>query len=139
MLKKIFENKKLFSDIILIGVLLAVSLSVFLVYMLTREEIDPGEAYVEVRVDGKVVANYSLSADGVYFITGYGGGTNTLVIEDGEAYVSHASCPKDTSDVPCTGQGRISADSLIRRIDCLPNRVVIVITGGYGFAEDVDI
>ena len=97
--------------------------------MTTREEIDPNEAYVQVSVNGEVVAKYSLSVDGVYFITGYDGGTNTLVIKDGEAYVSDASCPQNSGDVPCTRQGKISTDSLLRRIDCLPNRVVIEVIG----------
>ena len=130
MLKKILEDKKLMSDIILIGALLVISLSAFLIYMGTREVIDPDEAHVVVSVDGEVVAKYPLTRDGVYFIKGYDGGTNTLVIKDGEAYVSEASCPQTGSDVPCTKQGRISADSILRCIDCLPNHVRVEIVGG---------
>jgi hypothetical protein len=130
MLKKILEDKKMLSDIILIGTVLIIALSAFLIYMGTREKINPNEAYVSVSVDGKEIAKYSLSIDGVYYITGYNGGTNVLVIENGEAYVSEASCPQNTSDVPCTRQGKISADSIIRSIECLPNRVSIRVIGG---------
>ena len=130
MLNKILENKKLLSDLILIGVLLIIGLSAFIIYMTTREEIDPNEAHVVVSVDGDVVAKYSLSKDGVYFIKGYDGGTNTLVIKDGEAYISDASCPKSGSDVPCTKQGRLSADGMLRTIVCLPNRVDVELVGG---------
>jgi hypothetical protein len=130
MLKKIFENKKLVSDIILIGLLLIISLSAFIIYMTTREDIDPNEAHVVVSVNSKVYAKYPLSKDGVYFIQGYNGGTNTLVIKDGEAYISDASCPKEGSDVPCTKQGKLSADGLLRTIVCLPNRVDVELVGG---------
>jgi hypothetical protein len=129
MLKKIFENKKLLSDIILIGALLIISLSAFIIYMTTREDIDPNEAHVVVSVDGEVVGKYPLSVDGVYFINGYDGEKNTLVIKDGEAYISDASCPKDGSDVPCTRQGRLSADGMLRTIICLPNRVEVELVG----------
>ena len=130
MLKKILEDKKIMSDIILVGVILVISLSAFLIYMGTREKIDPNEAHVVVSVDGEVVAKYSLSVDGVYYLTGYEGGTNTLVIKDGEAYISEASCPQNGSDVPCTKQGKISANSLLRCIDCLPNHLRVEIVGG---------
>ena len=130
MLKKILENRKLLSDIILIGALLVVSLSALLVYSITREEIDPNEAHIVVSVDGKEVNSYPLNVDGIYIIKGYDGGRNTLVISKGEAYISDASCPKDGSDVPCTGQGRISSNSMSRSIVCLPNRVVVELVGG---------
>ena len=130
MLKRILENKKLCSDIILVGVLLIISLSAFISYMTTREKIDPNEAHVVVSVNSTVVAKYPLSKDGVYFINGYNGGKNTLVIKDGAAYISDASCPQNGSDVPCTSQGKITADGLLRSIVCLPNRVNVDLVGG---------
>ena len=116
MFKKILENKKLLSDIILIGVLLIVSLSVFLVISLTKEEGTTAVVYV----DGVIVAEYSLSVDGKYELNG---GTNILIIENGKAYVSYASCP----DGLCKNQGRISMVG--ERIVCLPNKVMIEIIG----------
>lgn len=123
MLKKILENKKLLSDIILIGVLLIVSLSVFLVITMTKRE---GDIAV-VTVDGQVVAEYPLSVDGKYLLNG---GTNSLVIENGEAYVEYASCP----DGLCINQGRISM--IGERIVCLPNKLMIEIVGE---GEGIDI
>lgn len=116
MLKKILSNKKLMADIILIGTLLIVSLSVFLIINLTKEE----GAMAVVTVDGQKVAEYPLSRDGEYSLNG---GTNTLVIEGGKAYVTYASCP----DGLCINQGRISM--IGERIVCLPNRVMIEIVG----------
>ena len=117
MLKKILGNKKLLADIILVSVLLIISLSVFLIISLTKEE----GATAVVSVDGRVVAEYSLSVDGEYSLNG---GTNTLVIKDGKAFVTYASCP----DGLCINQGKISMTG--ERIVCLPNRVMIEIIGG---------
>ena len=116
MLKKILSNKKLLADIILVGVLLVVSLSVFLIITLTKEE---GSTAV-VSVDGRVVAEYSLSRDGEYSLNG---GTNTLVIKNGKAYITYASCP----DGLCINQGKISMTG--ERIVCLPNKVMVEIVG----------
>ena len=116
MLKKILGNKKLLADIILVASLLLISLSVFLVITLTKEE----GAFAVVSVDGEVVARYSLSVDGEYSLNG---GTNTLVIEKGRAFVTYASCP----DGLCINQGKISMTG--ERIVCLPNRVMIEIVG----------
>lgn len=116
MLKKILGDKKLLADVILVSVLLIVSLSVFLFISLSKEE---GTTAV-VSVNGAVVAEYPLSVNGTYELNG---GTNVLVIENGKAYVSHATCP----DGLCKNQGRISMTG--ERIVCLPNKVMIEIIG----------
>lgn len=117
MLKKILENKKLLSDIILIGVLLIVSLSVFLIWYLSGTD---GSTAV-VSVDGKRVGEYSLAIDGVYYIND---GTNVLAIEDGKAYMKEASCPGYQD---CVEMGKISRVG--ETIVCLPNKVVVEIVG----------
>ena len=116
MLKKILGDKKLIADIILIASVLLVGLSVFLIVNLTKEV---GNS-VRVSVDGRNVGEYSLSVDGEYSLNG---GTNILIISDGKAYLKEASCP----DKLCVNQGKISLSG--ERIVCLPNRVMIEITG----------
>lgn len=76
---------------------------------------------VAVRVDGTEYARYSLEKEAVYEIQGYNHGVNILIISEGMAYISEATCP----DGLCTGMGRISerGESII----CLPNRVVVEI------------
>ncbi len=106
-------------DLYLILVILVLALSVFLFFYLTAED----GAYAEVTVNGEVVGRYSLSEDGEYVING---GTNVLVIKDGEAYMKKASCPDRT----CVSWGKISHDG--ETITCLPNRVRIEIYGGAG-------
>lgn len=117
MLKKILENKKLLSDIILVGILLIVSLSVFLIYFLNRTE----GSIVVVTVDNKVIGEYSLEVDGIYYLNG---GTNVLVIEDGCAYIREANCP-GYQDCVETGKIRYVGEQIV----CLPNMLRVEIVG----------
>ena len=127
MLKKLLENKKLLFDIILIAVILIVSLSVLLIVFLTREE---GNTVV-VYVDGDKVAEYPLSVDGVYYLNN---GTNTLVIEDGVAYMRDATCPDKFTGNGCVNTGKISYVG--QKIVCLPNKLIVEIVGeGEGIVD----
>ena len=117
MIKKILADKKLLSDIILIGALLVIGVSALIIWTLSSE----GGSYAVVSVDGEVVAEYSLEVDGVYYLNG---GTNVLVIEDGSAYVREASCPGYQD---CVEKGRVSRVG--ETIVCLPNKLVVEITG----------
>jgi hypothetical protein len=121
MLKKILGNKKLIADVILVTSLLVIALSVFLIISLTERD----GAFAVVTVDGEQVAKYSLDRDGEYSING---GSNILVIRDGEAYISYADCP-DKTCVHGNGVfgGKISSAG--QRIICLPNRVMVEIVG----------
>ena len=101
-------------DLILIGIILAVILITFLAVALIKEE----GAYVIVRVDGAEVARYELSEDGQYELNG---GTNTLRIEGGKAYLISADCP----DHLCVNQGKIDESGEV--ITCLPNRLTVTV------------
>ena len=92
------------------------SLALVLILTLTRRE----GAYAEVEIDGEVVARYALHTDREYVLNG---GTNVLVIEGGEAYLTYADCP----DLVCvkTGRVRYVGESIV----CLPNRLSVVIRG----------
>ena len=114
------EKKKYIRDLILVGVLLVAAL-LALYIMRVRQEKDTGSgAMVTVRTPaGDAV--YPLNRDGVFSLNG---GTNTLVIENGEAWVSEADCP----DKICMGMGKISKNGEF--IACLPNQVIVVVEGG---------
>lgn len=112
------KNKKL--DFIIIACMIAVGLLVMAVVLLTQKD---GEM-VTVEVSGEPVASFPLSEELTYVIDGKNGGTNTLMIKDGYAWVSEASCP----DGLCKNMGKIRNSS--QSIICLPNEVVIRITGG---------
>ena len=121
--KKFFEDKKHLRDIILISSVLVFGISALLIITLTQKDGDR----VIIRVDGKQGAEYSLSVDGIYYIDGYDGGTNVLVIEGGKAYMKEASCPKNRGKVACVNQGKKS--KVGESITCIPNGVIVEIVG----------
>ena len=90
-------------------------------------------AQVRVRTSDEVTATYSLDEDGTYVLENEDGGTNTLVIENGEAYVTEASCP----DGICKNMGKISKSG--QSIVCLPNKVVIDIIGDGAETQETDM
>jgi len=116
-------KKSLRFDIVIIALLLIISLVFLGVNLLSRK----GGATVEVEIDGEKVATYELYKNGEYVL---GGGTNILVIENGEAYLSFADCPDHTCVK--TGKIRYVGQSII----CLPNRVAITVRGD---SPDVDL
>jgi len=79
-------------------------------------------SYISVTIDGVYKGRYALSQDREVVIEDGKGGTNTLVIEDGKAYVSQANCPGQD----CVEQGSISLNN--QSIICLPHRLAIIIT-----------
>ncbi len=105
------------ADVALIGGLLLVCAALFLFMQFTKSD----GAQLIVRVDGKVVARYPLDRDGEYALNG---GTNTLVVSGGEAYLSDADCP----DKLCVLQGKIRYTG--QCITCLPNRLTVTVSGG---------
>lgn len=110
-------------DLILIVSILLISIVLLLVLQLNKE---PG-AGVIVRVDGKEVARYPLTRNGTYSLNG---GTNTLYIEDGKAWLTDADCP----DKLCVRQGKISKEG--ETITCLPNKLTVTV---YGVENTVEL
>lgn len=82
-----------------------------------------GGDYAYVYVDGVLKGEYALDEDIEVFVKGYKDDGNTLVIRDGSAYFTEASCP----DKLCINQGRISRVG--QELVCLPNRIIIKIGG----------
>ena len=81
----------------------------------------PG-AYAVVTVQGREYARYALTENRTVTIgeEDY----NTLVIENGEAFISDANC----GDHTCIHTGSISLQG--EQIICLPHEVIIEIAGG---------
>jgi hypothetical protein len=103
-------------DIIFICTILLICVAVLAVMEALKKD---GDIAV-VEIDGTVVAEYSLSVDGVYSL---GGGTNTLVIENGMAYMNYSTCPDHTCER--TGKIHYVGETII----CLPNRISVTIKG----------
>lgn len=111
---RIFKN-----DVIFIAALLLSLSLIGLAFLLFRGEGD----LITVTVDGELTGTYSLSQDRtVEILTGeQNDQRNLLIIRDGEAYVSEASCP----DGICAAHRPISRRG--ESIVCLPHRVVITV------------
>jgi hypothetical protein len=106
---------------ILIAILLAVCLLSALGYGLTTGRLTGRNALTaEVQLDGKTYGEYPLSKDTEVVITS-DRGTNKLVIKDGQAAITEATCP----DKICVHTGWISETG--QTIVCMPNRVSVTI------------
>ena len=115
-------------DFILIFALLAVAVVAFFVI---NNVISKDGAKVQVLVDGEIFYEYNLDENGEYLIK-TDMGENTLVIEDGNAYVSDANCP----DKLCVNQGKISKSG--QSVICLPHKLVVTIVDEEGETPEVD-
>ena len=107
-------------DLMIVAVLLLAALALFFL-MRSRQERETGiGAQAVVTVDGREIGRYPLRKSGTFSLNG---GTNILVVENGEAWVSEADCP----DKVCMGMGKISRNGEF--IACLPNRLLVVVEG----------
>lgn len=113
-------GRKFKNDLILIAAILAVVAILALVLFMRGEG-----TTVRVELDGRVIGSYSLAVDReVEILSGENGEEkNLLVIRDGKAYVSSATCP----DGICANHRPISrvGESIV----CLPHGVVITVIG----------
>lgn len=132
-----FKKKDL---IIYVGAFALIVISVSVWFLMHR---DPGRN-VRVSVDGEVLFGCSLDSprtevrsvkdDGTIehriSLTGYNGGQLTMAISEGKAYMLESDCP----DKICVKHRPISRAG--ECIICLPNRVLIEITGDDNEALD---
>lgn len=107
------------NDIILCTVLLIAALCFVLIF----KNINRPTGLVQVVQNNKVTGTYSLSEDNEYVLNTYYG-SNTLVIENGYAYVKDSSC----DDHICENMGKIS--KVGETIICLPNTLFITVIEG---------
>ena len=113
----LFADKKRRADLIVIASLLLLALALYLILGALRTV--GGE--VVVRVDGVETERHALTADGTYPLNG---GSNILVIGEGQAWLNEANCP----DLLCVRQGKIRYTG--QSIICLPNRLTVTVEGG---------
>lgn len=118
------KKKRLWLDLALILVMLILAGALFYFFGAGK---DAGAAAVVI-IDGEEAARYPLNKNGTYALNG---GTNTLVIENGYAWMSEADCP----DKICVHMGKIHLDGQL--IVCLPNGVVVTVEGGDDGGVDI--
>ncbi len=114
------------NDVLLLALLILCGILISVILLLTGNK----GRRVQISVGGKITESMDLNVDRVYDIQGYGGGHNRLVIQDGQAWIEEASCP----DGLCVKMGHISRTG--QSVVCLPNQVVVEITGGSGSEID---
>jgi hypothetical protein len=112
-------NQKKKRELFLAGGLLLAALLLFCGQQFLAVQNSP--AAVLVSVDGKETARFYLDQEVDTLIEGVQEGTNRLIIQDGAAFITEATCP----DHLCISQGPISKSG--QTIVCLPNRVVVTI------------
>jgi hypothetical protein len=100
-------------------ILLVGAIGIALLWLCIRSIIGADGAYAVVSVDGIETVRYALTEDISEEIQGYENGEVHLVIHNGTADVTAASCP----DQLCVHQARISRSG--ETIVCLPGRIVI--------------
>ncbi len=122
-MRKLLSNKKR-ADLILVVALLLLAGALYLTLNANRQE---GGVAV-VRVNGVETERHSLAVDGTFSLNG---GTNILVIQDGQAWLSEADCP----DLLCVKQGKIHYTGQV--ITCLPNRLTVTVEGGESNGVDL--
>ena len=110
------DKRKLKFDLILVAVCLFVSLAVFLAVTLLKK---PG-ATVVVTVGGEEYGRYSLFENREEIINTKNG-KNILIIKDGKADMTDATCP----DGLCVRQRAVSKNG--ETIVCLPNKVTVTV------------
>jgi len=123
-MKEVSKKKRLVFDCVLILALLILAVALYFQFGAGK---DAGAAAVVI-VDGEETARYPLSKNGTYALNG---GTNTLVIENGYAWMSEAECP----DKICVHMGKIHLDGQL--IVCLPNGVIVTVEGGDDGGVDI--
>ena len=123
-MKRGSDRKKLIRDLVLAGSLLLAAVILLLVINGSRES---GGVAV-VRVDGVETERLPLSVNGTFPLNG---GSNILIIQDGQAWMSEANCP----DLICVRQGKIHYSGQV--ITWLPNRLTVTIEGGESGGVDL--
>lgn len=123
------QNKKK-NDIILIGAILVLALAAYLGIGFYQGA-TTHDAEAVVMIDGEEYGRFPLDTDLVEKIELPDGSYNVLVIKDGKADVTEASCP----DGICVNHRAVSKQN--QSITCLPNKLVVEIKNGE--PSDVDI
>ena len=113
------KDKKVRNDIILGVAVIIAAAGIWLGSELLKENGD----FAVVTVNGTETARYPLDTDAEIRLESENGGYNILIIKDGKADITEASCP----DHVCVDQRAVSKTG--EAITCLPNKTVITVEG----------
>ena len=122
------EQKTKKNDILLIGAILVLALAAYAGISIFQS-VNTHNAKAVVLIDGEEYGSFPLDTDVVERIELPDGSYNVLVIEEGKADVTEASCP----DGVCVNHRAVSKQN--QSITCLPNKLVVEIRNG----EEADV
>lgn len=111
-------------DVIVIAAIVLLALLLLLFSFVFKKE----GSFAVVEINGKETASYPLHENGTFVLNG---GTNTLVIKDGKAYLVNCDCP----DLTCENTGKISYVG--QTIVCLPNKLSVTVRGSFDGGVDL--
>lgn len=124
------EQKTKKNDILLIGSILVLALIAYAGISIFQG-VNTQNAEAVVLIDGEEYGRFPLDTNVVERIEMSDGSYNVLVIEEGKADVTEASCP----DGICVSHRAVSRQN--QSITCLPNKLVVEIQNGE--ESDVDV
>ena len=104
--------------IIIFAAVLAVCLGLSVMLLLPGEQAQ----FAQVTSGGKLLKTVDLRIDQEFAVDTENGGHNVVTVKNGKIGVTEANCP----DHYCMARGMISSGT---QIVCLPNRLVITLTG----------
>jgi hypothetical protein len=123
------KKKRLFDLLLIGGVLILAAVLLFVFVLNNRGDTDAADGpWAVVLINGEEAARYPLSKNGSFPLNG---GTNTLVVEDGYAWMTDSDCP----DKICEHMGKIHMNGQL--IVCLPNGVIVTVEGGEDSGVDI--
>ncbi len=111
------KNKKIRNDIILIASVIVLTIIILVAITLINKT--GNEVIIEQ--NSKQIAVLELNRDQEYNIYNGDKICNTVVVKDGEAYMSYADC----KDKICVNHNKISKNN--ESIICLPNKVIVTV------------
>lgn len=121
-MKKIFKK----ADFVLLGALLFIGILLSAAGVLSASS----GTRIVITVDGEIYGTYSLDEDREITVE-QDGHINKITIKDGAAQMTYSTCANQV----CIHTGAVSETN--RTIVCLPNRVMVEITGGEGTYDAV--
>ena len=104
--------------VLILGVVLSACLGLSALMLVPGEE----ASLAQITSQGKLIRTVDLQIDQEFTVTTEDGGHNVITVRDGKIGVTEADCP----DHYCMERGLISRGT---QIVCLPNRLVITLTG----------
>lgn len=117
-------------DIIIIALLLVCALGL---YIVSQVSLGAEASTVVVTLDGEEVLRRPLAMEETYEIAQENGSVNIIAVEDGAVFMQEANC----RDGLCIRQGKMRNGA--KTIVCLPNKVVVRLTGDAPVSDDSDL